>query len=401
MVHYVLLVTGTMNPPHRGHVRLGLHTARRLEAEGHSVSAICFVPAHNNYVRNKVSLARLKAGTETGEAEAFSVSARCTALRALVKAEGDAAARCHVCDYETAHAEELLAESEGYWEPKLGKPYLRTAPTASLVKHFVENAPQMTEPVCAPRLGVVLGVDNLVGMSSWNEPASVLARSDLACVARETPIVELPSAAETFLDAVATVEVRTTACEVRTWVVFNVTDGSTYQEPRSLFGGVHGEGSFLGDAHAQGLKAAEKGATLYLLPPLDGGDERLSSTKVREALAECRAALKDFSDDEVAAAVGEAVRRRGAASGGDGAALPDGAALSARVAEALDEVPIACLAAHGYESCESLLRLLRAAAESDETLRRIDEQAAARNEVVLVGEAPAAEAAAGTSEATS
>ena len=53
---YVLLISGTMNPPHQGHVRLGLAAARALEAEGHTVASICFVPVHDNYLHNKVML---------------------------------------------------------------------------------------------------------------------------------------------------------------------------------------------------------------------------------------------------------------------------------------------------------------------------------------------------------
>ena len=52
---YVLLVSGTMNPPHQGHVRLGLCAADALRAEGHTVSAVCFVPVHNNYMHNKAA----------------------------------------------------------------------------------------------------------------------------------------------------------------------------------------------------------------------------------------------------------------------------------------------------------------------------------------------------------
>ena len=54
---YVLLVSGTMNPPHRGHVQIGLHAAARLRARGHAVRAVCYVPVHDNYMWNKVQVA--------------------------------------------------------------------------------------------------------------------------------------------------------------------------------------------------------------------------------------------------------------------------------------------------------------------------------------------------------
>ena len=54
---YVLLVSGTMSPPHVGHVRLGLSAAAALRADGHSVDAICFLPVHDNYLCNKARCA--------------------------------------------------------------------------------------------------------------------------------------------------------------------------------------------------------------------------------------------------------------------------------------------------------------------------------------------------------
>ena len=53
---YVLLISGTMNPPHCGHIRLGLHAAQALAAAGHTVASICFVPVHDNYLLNKLAL---------------------------------------------------------------------------------------------------------------------------------------------------------------------------------------------------------------------------------------------------------------------------------------------------------------------------------------------------------
>ena len=83
--HYVLLVSGTMNPPHQGHVRLGLRAADALRAEGHTVSAVCFVPVHNNYMHNK-------AATQSSGPLFYPMERRCAMLKALVTAEGTAAA---------------------------------------------------------------------------------------------------------------------------------------------------------------------------------------------------------------------------------------------------------------------------------------------------------------------
>eukprot|EP00971_Amphidinium_carterae_P324599 6451226-Amphidinium_carterae.1 len=38
--HYVLLVSGSMNPPHRGHALLGLHAAEKLRETGHKVTVL-------------------------------------------------------------------------------------------------------------------------------------------------------------------------------------------------------------------------------------------------------------------------------------------------------------------------------------------------------------------------
>ncbi|CAE8696562.1 unnamed protein product [Polarella glacialis] len=49
----VVLTTGAMNPPHRGHVQM-LHQARaRLEAEGYGVVGAWISPSHDGYVQPK------------------------------------------------------------------------------------------------------------------------------------------------------------------------------------------------------------------------------------------------------------------------------------------------------------------------------------------------------------
>ena len=156
---YVLLVSGTMNPPHQGHVRLGLRAADALRAEGHTVSAVCFVPVHNNYMHNK-------AATQGSGPLFYPMERRCAMLQALVTAEGAAAADlCHVIDHEGEHSEELLEESPGYWAPKLPGGYLRTVPTVRLIRHFARTSPHMQAP------GVRLG---LVFKSEIDEPSNVM-----------------------------------------------------------------------------------------------------------------------------------------------------------------------------------------------------------------------------------
>jgi nicotinic acid mononucleotide adenylyltransferase len=188
---YVLLISGTMNPPHRSHIRLGLHAARTLRMRGHGVTAICYVPVHDNYLYNKVAL---KVSASQAEVNAdtmcFPMGQRCQMLQALVQNEDPAdAALCHVMDYEHANGRDLLEESPGYWAPKLPGGYLRTVPTTALIKHFAAHSPLLKH---GARLGIVFGVDNLAGMSTWNRPAELIAHGDLVLVAREMAKVEFP-----------------------------------------------------------------------------------------------------------------------------------------------------------------------------------------------------------------
>jgi len=177
----VLLVSGTMNPPHQGHVRLGLRAAEALRAEGHTVSAVCFVPVHNNYMHNK-------AAAQGSGPLFYPMERRCAMLQALVTAEGAAAADlCHVIDHEGEHSEELLEESPGYWAPKLPGGYLRTVPTVRLIHHFARTSPHLQ--AAGVRLGIVFGADNLAGMASWNRPGELLERCDLVLLARGTEAV--------------------------------------------------------------------------------------------------------------------------------------------------------------------------------------------------------------------
>lgn len=261
---YVLLVSGTMNPPHIGHIRLGLRGADALRAEGHRVRAICYLPVHDNYLVNKI-LAKQAGGGEIADADAIAVpmSERCGMLRALLKTEAESRVQdtCHVLDYEHADGvKEELAESPGYWAPKLRSGYLRTVPTTALIAHFAEHSPLLADG--AARLAVVFGVDNLAGMSSWNSPETLLAKADLVLLARGMPRVPFGRDPSGLLGAVRHLEVRAPV-------------PVTYQDTE-LFGGSCG--SFLNRA------AASEGA-LILLPPLDGEDETLSSTAIRTAVA--------------------------------------------------------------------------------------------------------------------
>ena len=327
---YVLLVSGTMNPPHIGHVRLGLAAADKMRKSGHVVRAICFLPVHDNYLCNKVALKRRR-GAELSvlDSIAFPMSERCALLKRLIAGElaGSAGAMCHVLDYEhSSDDRQLLATSPGYWSPKLPEGYLKTVPTASLIGSFGANSPLMSD---GARLGVVFGVDNLAGMASWNDPASLLVQADLVVLARGMPSVTFRDDPTALLSALKYVEVRAPVPVVH--------------QCSTLLGGT--QGSFENPV-------ASGSCALFLLPALDAGDESLSSTRVREAIA-ARVAATD--------------RGTAASLAGAGSSNPE-----------------AVLAAHGYSdtSCEQLLSVAR---QGDATVERMVASGTARGEWVEPG----------------
>ena len=264
---YVLLVSGSMNPPHAGHVRLGLQAAARLRAEGHTIGAICFVPVHDNYLLNKLALKRLRAkGTlRLDHTVIFSMEERCALLREhIAREDAEQTKDCHVLDYECS-SPALLTESPGYWA-KMNLPdgYLKTVPTTTLVKHFAQHSPLFAAQPPGTRIGLVFGVDNLAGMAAWNAPERLCASADLILLAREMASVPMsPDPTQTLLRPLKYVEAR-------------IAVPVTYEE-RTLLGGE--SGSFV-DEHC-----TEGDGALFLLPPLPGEDETLNSGDVRKAVA--------------------------------------------------------------------------------------------------------------------
>lgn len=306
---YVLLISGTMNPPHIGHVRLGLNAAEHLRSGGHVVTAICFLPVHDNYLCNKVSAKQSTVETLSVEDTiAFPMSERCEALRMLLKGEPAEQTRiCHVLDYEHGADSALLAESPGYWAPKLPEGYLKTVPTTAVIAHFASHSPLMDKDA---RLGMVFGVDNLAGMATWNDPGALLAQGDLVLLARAMPAVKMSRDPSELLGALQHLEIRAAVPII--------------YEGKEICGGECG--SF------RNTTATGDGA-LFMLPALAGGDENLSSTRIRAAIAAKVAAV------------------------GDDAGTSD---------SAISSEPAAVLAAHGYStgSVESIFKVATAGAET-------------------------------------
>ena len=74
-----------------------------------------------------------------------------------------------------------LTESPEYWAKKMPKGYLKTVPTASLLHSFAD----MYCPVGGAELILVVGIDNLNGMTSWNDSEAIFSRADLVVFGRD------------------------------------------------------------------------------------------------------------------------------------------------------------------------------------------------------------------------
>ena len=180
---------------------------------------------------------------------------------------------CEVLDYELTHGGALLEPSPGYWGPRLPGGYLRTVPSAALIRHFAAHAPQLAAAAAEGgggrrRLGVVFGVDNLGGMASWERPAQMLAQADVVLVARAAARVTFGADPSDLLGAIRHLAILAAV------PVFAPKRGDDDDAP--LFGPALGH-------FANGGAGGE--SALFLLPPLVGADEHLSSTKLRDALA--------------------------------------------------------------------------------------------------------------------
>lgn len=270
---YVLLISGTMNPPHRGHVLIGLHAAEALRGKGHTVRALCWTPVHDNYLCNKVStkVSNDSLGkATTADTICFPMSERCAMLRNLLDHEArskEFRSICHVLDYEHQYGDDLLEESPGYWAPKLPDGYLKTVPTSGLIQHFAANP----EHCCrGARLCIVFGCDNLAGMATWNNPENLSRSADMIFVGRGTSCVTFSRDPIALLSGFRNFEV-------------GVSVAVKYED-KTLFG--DSEGSFIN------TQSTGNGA-LFFLPALDGICEQLSSTKIRTSIAVCLNTLAD------------------------------------------------------------------------------------------------------------
>lgn len=293
--------------------------------------AICFLPVHDNYLHNKISAAAT--GCAQGDAEGhaappvvFPMEERCQMIQALLSSSPTMAkSEPHqeheevlelVLDYERRYAAELLEEASTYWAARLPAGYLLTTSTAHLVKHFATHSPLLAQQGGAQggartRLAVVLGADAFIGMGEWTRPADVLEHADLVLMARGKPVPQRPRAQTDKLTQLLSARVRF----FETSVPMSLVIGHS-----AAFAGGDDAGSFVNP-----LAASD--CALFAVPPLDAGDEELSSSAICAALHECynvlikhgvprqslglllqRAAL---GGEAVLALIGESARERG------------------------------------------------------------------------------------------
>ena len=91
----VVIVPGSMNPPHRGHVSTALHACRHLAG---TVEAIYLLPAHDNLLYNQA----------------------CELLCGLAAdAAGEGCPPIVVVAYESEHASQLLCDERDEWAARL------------------------------------------------------------------------------------------------------------------------------------------------------------------------------------------------------------------------------------------------------------------------------------------
>mmetsp|Transcript_5160 Transcript_5160/g.12517 ORF Transcript_5160/g.12517 Transcript_5160/m.12517 type:complete len:240 (+) Transcript_5160:121-840(+) len=211
---YVVLVTGTFNPPHIGHVKIGDHAVKHLQACGHTVRKVIYSPVHDNYVVNKILhknkvKSRVDAkgdGSSSSSSSSslpmpspdslfFPMSERVRLLERMLKIS-DEEASSHAApstrversalDYE--HKRPDLLQESRYWAERLPDGYLKTVPTAALVKAFSDEYTKGGN-----RVAVVFGADLLAYMTKWKNVGSLFRSCDLLIVGRQVAKVSFTS----------------------------------------------------------------------------------------------------------------------------------------------------------------------------------------------------------------
>lgn len=145
--------------------------------------SVCFIPVHENYLRNKLEASRRSKGAARDTLQClFTSSSRVALLGDLILRADRRGFSCAAIDFETDN-EDLLSTSPEYWHRKLPTGYLKTVPTRKLVDAFTKKwVKRKLGP--ATRAVWTFGIDNLMHMPSWNGVERLFSNCDLALVSR-------------------------------------------------------------------------------------------------------------------------------------------------------------------------------------------------------------------------
>ena len=252
---YVLVLSGTFDPPTKAHAIMGMHAASTMKALGHVVLKSIYLPVHDNYVVNKAAATDPQA---SDIARCMPMKQRCKLLEMLLRSQGADATHL-VLPYEDLYAQDLLRDSPNYWAKRLPQGHLRTIATADLLLHVATNR----ELVGNARLGLVFGADNLSAMSGWENTSRILENADLVLIARPSnELLRFQNSPDSLLACIRYIET-------------NVVAPVLNQNGRILFGNALGRFR---------QPAARGDSTIFMLPALNDASSNLSSTNIRRAL---------------------------------------------------------------------------------------------------------------------
>jgi len=273
---YVVLVSGTFNPPHKGHVKIGTHAAKALIETGHTVGKIVYSPVHDNYVVNKILSTTDDAGGTDGTLF-LPMDVRVKFLKSIIKKEAPSpelkGVSISVLDFE--HQRPDLLKRTNVWKTRLSHRggYLKTISSVDLIKGFGEEYTKK-----GYRVAIVFGADLLEWMPKWNAVSHLFRQADLLVISRETDKITFGADPSSLLSNFSTVN------------VLHILP-HTYKDNKVLFGDRKGVFSLRSGREknpkteqAEEDKAGKEGSsTLFLLPPLKEA-EAMSSTELRNAM---------------------------------------------------------------------------------------------------------------------
>eukprot|EP00940_MAST-03C_sp_MAST-3C-sp2_P002907 g2907.t1 len=198
---YVVCISGTFNPPHNAHVRMGMDAARKLRRAGRGtidVKAVVWIPVHDNYLWNKLD-ARDIDGNDNKSCFCMPMQERVKTLKLLIEDEASAvkeSLNLEVLPFEDSKSD-LLESSPTYGMKKRKNGYLKTLSTANMIRAFKREWVQRRYG-SRTRLGLVFGIDNLSYMPTWNKPEAIFDTCDLVLVNRPDNCIASSSVAQSI-----------------------------------------------------------------------------------------------------------------------------------------------------------------------------------------------------------